>query len=111
VDGGRLTVISRSATREGDLVRRSYALPAETGPASAAFYRSDVMSIFTGDLFVAAASGRELLRLRFDPGNASRVISMERLLKDEIGALRVVVEGRDGGLYVATDGEVYRLSR
>jgi glucose/arabinose dehydrogenase len=108
-DSGRLSMISTSAALRGEVVRRSYALPAGTGPASAAFYRGDKLSMFKGDLFVAAASGRELLRLRFDPDDLSRVISVERLLKDQIGTVGVVAEGRDGALYVASDGGLYRL--
>jgi glucose/arabinose dehydrogenase len=65
---------------------------------------------FKGNLFIAAETGRELIRLRFDPANASRVAATERLLKDRIGALRVVAEGRDGGLYIATQDTLYRLA-
>ncbi len=108
-DGGRLSVIPANGTSEGVASRTSYALPAATGPASAAFYRSNLMSMFTGNLFIAAESGRELLRLRFDPDNGSRVISMERLLKNQIGTVRVVAEGRDGALYIATDKGLFRL--
>ena len=108
-DNGRLSVISGRTTRERDASRKSYALPAAIGPASAAFYRSNLMAMFKGNLFIAAATGRELLRLRFDPDDASKVISVERLLKDQIGSLRVVAEGRDGVLYIATDRGLYRL--
>ena len=48
------------------------------------------MSIFKGNLFIAAETGRQLIRLRFDPDNASKVLSVERMLTDEIGAVRVV---------------------
>jgi glucose/arabinose dehydrogenase len=68
------------------------------------------MAMFKGDLFIAAETGRELLRLRFDANDASKVISVERLLKDQIGTLRVVAEGRDGALYIATERGVYRLA-
>ncbi len=108
-DSGRLSVIPANAGRESNTSRTSYALPPATGPTSAAFYRSNVISIFKDNLFIAAESGRELLRLRFDPDNPSRVISTERLLKDQIGTLRVVAEGRDGALYVGTDSGLYRL--
>ena len=69
-----------------------------------------MMPFFKDNLFIAAEVGRELIRLRFDPDNASRVISVERLLTDRIGALRVVAEGKDGALYVATESALYRLA-
>ena len=49
------------------------------------------------------------MRLQFDTADATRITSVERLMKDEIGPLRVVVEGRDGALYIASDTALYRL--
>jgi len=68
------------------------------------------MPIFKGNLFIAAEMGRELMRLRFDPDNSTKVISFEKLLTDQIGAVRVVSEGPDGALYVATESVLYRLA-
>ena len=68
------------------------------------------MPIFKGNLFIAAEMGRQLIRLRFDPDNASKIVTFERLLKDQIGAVRVVSEGPDGGLYIATESVLYRLA-
>ena len=78
--------------------------PAGTGAASAAFYRGDLMPIFKGNLFIAAEMGRQLIRLRFDPDNASKIVSVERMLTDQIGAVRVVSEGPDRRA-VHRDGE------
>ncbi len=109
-DAGRLSAVVKSAGQSRATVRTSYALPAGTGAASAAFYRGDLMSIFKGDLFIAAEMGRQLMRLKFDPENASKVVSVERMLTDEIGPVRVVSEGPDGALYVATESVLYRLA-
>ena len=68
------------------------------------------MPDFKGNLLIAANGGRELIRLQFDPDNPSRVAGVERLLTNEIGGLRVVTEGRDGAVYVATESVLYRLS-
>lgn len=110
VDGGRISAVIKEPGQSGVASRTSYALPAGTGAASAAFYRGDLMPIFKGNLFVAAELGRQLIRLRFDPSNTTKIVSVERLLTDEIGALRVVGEGPDGALYIATESVLYRLA-
>ncbi len=109
-DAGRLSAVVKSAGQSRAALRTAYALPSGTGAASAAFYRGDLMSIFKGNLFIAAEMGRQLMRLRFDPDNASKIVSVERMLTDEIGAVRVVSGGPDGALYVATESVLYRLA-
>ncbi len=109
-DAGRLSAVVNDSGHSRAALRTSYALPAGTGPSSAAFYRGEVMPVFKGDLFIAAELGRQLLRLRFDPNNASRIVSVERMLADQIGPVRVVGEGPDGGLYIATESVLYRLA-
>jgi glucose/arabinose dehydrogenase len=109
-DAGRLSAVAKNAGQSRAALRTAYALPAGTGAASAAFYRGDLMSIFKGNLFVAAELGRQVIRLRFDPDDASKIASVERMLTDEIGAVRVVSEAPDGALYIATDSVLYRLA-
>jgi glucose/arabinose dehydrogenase len=109
-DAGRLSAVPKDAGQSSAAARTSYTLPAGTGAASAAFYRGDLMSIFKGNLFIAAEMGRQLMRLRFDPDNGSKILSVERMLTDEIGAVRVVSEGPDGALYIATENVLYRLA-
>ena len=109
-DAGRLSAVVKDAGQSRAAFRTSYALPAGTGAASAAFYRGDLMPMFKGNLFIAAEMGRQLIRLRFDPENASKVVSVERMLHDQIGAVRVVAEAPDGGLYIATESVLYRLA-
>jgi glucose/arabinose dehydrogenase len=109
-DAGRLSAVVTSAAESRAASRTSYALPPGTGASSATFYRGDLMSIFRGNLFVAAELGRQLIRLRFDPKEPSRIVSTERMLIDQIGALRVVGEGSDSALYVATESVLYRLA-
>ena len=50
------------------------------------------------------------MRLRFAPDNPSRIISSERLLTEQIGALRVVADSKDGALYIATETALYGLA-
>jgi glucose/arabinose dehydrogenase len=109
-DAGRLSAVVKSPGQSRAAFRTSYALPEGTGAASAAFYRGDLMAMFKGDLFIAAETGRQLMRLRFDPDDASKVVSVERLLQDQIGGVRVVAEAPDGGLYLATENVLYRLA-
>ena len=109
-DAGRLSAVVKDAGQSRAALRTAYALPAGTGAASAAFYRGTLMSVFKGNLFIAAEMGRQLIRMRFDPDNASKVVSVERMLTDEIGAVRVVSEGPDGALYIATESVLYRLA-
>jgi glucose/arabinose dehydrogenase len=109
-DAVRLSAVAGDPKQKRAAFRTSYALPAGTGATSAAFYRGDLMPMFRGNLFISAEVGRELIRLRFDPDNASRIVSVERLLKDQIGAVRVVAEGKDGALYIATESVLYRLA-
>jgi glucose/arabinose dehydrogenase len=109
-DAGRLSAVVKDPGQSRAAFRTSYALPAGTGAASAAFYAGDRISIFKGNLFIAAEMGRQLIRLRFDPDNATKVVSVERMLHDQIGAVRVVSEGPDGALYIATESVLYRLA-
>jgi glucose/arabinose dehydrogenase len=110
IDAGRLSAVLKDAGQSRAAFRTSYALPPGTGAASAAFYRGDLMPIFTGNLFIAAEVGRQVIRLRFDPDNASKIVSVERMLSDQIGAVRAVAEGPDGALYIATESVLYRLA-
>jgi glucose/arabinose dehydrogenase len=109
-DAGRLSAVAKAAGQPRAAFHTSYALPEGTGATSAAFYRGDLTPIFKGDLFIAAEAARQLIRLRFDPENSSKIVTVERMLQDEIGAVRVVAEGPDGGLYIATESVLYRLA-
>jgi glucose/arabinose dehydrogenase len=110
LDAGRLSAVAADAKQRHAAFRTSYALPPGTGASSATFYRGALMPMFRGNLFVAAETGGELMRLRFDPNSTTRIVSVERLLKDQIGGLRVVSEGNDGALYIATTNALYRLA-
>ena len=99
--GGRLR---RAASRTG------YALPEGIGASGATFYRGSLIPAFRGNLFLAAEAGQHLMRLHFDEKDATRIVKVETLLKDEVGPIRVVAEGTDGVLYIATDMALYRLS-
>jgi glucose/arabinose dehydrogenase len=102
--------VTSDARQKQAAFRTAYTLPAGTGATSTAFYRGELMPIFKGNLFVAAETARQLIRLRFDPDDPLRIVSVERLLRDEIGAVRVVAEGKDGALYIASESALFRLA-
>ena len=109
--GGRLSAVTAQSTQQRRAAfRTAYTLPQGTGASSATFYRGDLIPIFRGNLFVAAATGQQLMRLQFDADVPNRVTSVEYLLKDEIGPVHVVGESRDGRLYVASDTSLYRVA-
>ena len=90
--------------------RASYALPQALGAASLAFYESDAVRQFRGDLFVAAREGGYLLRVTFDSGDRTRAVQTEKLLENRLGSVRAVVCGPDGALYVASATAVWKLA-
>lgn len=110
IDAGRLSAVSRDVQQNRVTSRTSYALPAGTGAASAAFYRGGLMPIFQDNLFIAAEEGRQLIRLRFDSGDASKIVTVDRMLDDQVGPVRVVAASPDGALYIATESVLYRLA-
>ncbi|WP_257668249.1 PQQ-dependent sugar dehydrogenase [Parapedobacter tibetensis] len=80
-------------------------------PGGMTFYRSDVIREWKNNIFVAALSGKHLIRLIVRDG---KVIGEERFLADQGVRLRDVQEGPDGALYVICDmaeGRIYRISK
>lgn len=78
-----------------------YLVPA-IDPSGAAFYASDTIAGFRGDMFVSALSGRQIQRVRFDANHPGQVIATERLLEGAFGRIGDIVAGADGALYFCT---------
>lgn len=74
----------------------------QPGASGAVFYRAAAWPAFHGDLFVAAAEGGHLLRVRFDERDPLRPVESEPLFAGQLGPLRQVMAGIDGTLYVCT---------
>ena len=87
----------------------TYALPPDTDPSDVTCYRGDLFPSFRGDLFVSAEGGSQLLRVKVDPRAPARIVATERLLEG-IGPIRSVAVGPEGGIYVATETSIARLS-
>jgi glucose/arabinose dehydrogenase len=102
--------LAQTSGRLSSVGGASYSLPDGTGAASAAFYRGNLIPVFRDNLFIAAEAGRHLMRFLFDPKNSERIIAAERLMQDQVGAVRVVGMGPDEALYVASDTALFRLA-
>jgi glucose/arabinose dehydrogenase len=91
------------------VVQERWALPAASTPSGAAFARGTLIPALAGDLLVASSEGRQILRVRFDPLNRSRVAATEPLLQDLVGPVVAIASGPDGSIYFATPRSVGRL--
>ena len=76
-------------------------------PSGMAFYSSDAMPEWQGNLFIGALAGQHISRLVLEGG---RVMYEERLLSDESQRFRDILSHPDGSLYAITDGgSLYRV--
>ena len=71
-------------------------------PSSLYFYNGDRFKGWKGSVFVGALTTRALIRVSFN--QPSQAEQRENLLADFRQRIRDVVEGPDGNLYVATEG-------
>jgi glucose/arabinose dehydrogenase len=110
---GRLSAVGVAPTSQKQrrgTARVSYSLPEGTGAASAVFYQGNLMPFFRDNLFIAAATGSHLIRLQFDANSQERITSVERLLQDQVGPIRLVAVGRESALYIATNTALLTLA-
>jgi glucose/arabinose dehydrogenase len=107
---GELEMITADAAQKSRGVARARVpLAARIGATSVAFYDADLLPAFQGDLLIAARASGQLLRLRFDRRDPSKVLSTERLLSDA-ASLTLVAVGTDGAVYIGTDRTLLRLA-
>jgi glucose/arabinose dehydrogenase len=77
-------------------------------PSGIAFYNSDRIPEWKGDLFVACLSGSHVVRLRI---KHNRVTGEEWLLEHLGERFRALTQGKNGALYIVTDGgKLYRVT-
>jgi len=102
------TKIGVGTQKEG-LEQPIYYWDPSIAPSGMAFYTSDLVPAWKGNLFVGALAGRHLARLVLD---GEVVVGEERLLSDLGERIRDVRQGPDGALYVLTyspNGRVLRI--
>ena len=109
-DDARISaVVAAAGSRTRGVTKTTLRLPSDSRPSSIAAYRGDRLPSLQHSLLVASAEGRHLLRIRLDPADATRVLGVDRLLQNRIGAVRAVTMGPDGAVYLAGDGAIHRL--
>jgi glucose/arabinose dehydrogenase len=112
VDGedARIAAVAAApGARKRGVTRTTLRLPADSRPAGIAAYRGDRLPSFQHSLLVPSVEGQHLLRIRLDPADATRILGVDRLLQNRFGAVRAVVMGPDGAVYVGVDSAIYRL--
>lgn len=78
-------------------------------PSGIAFYNSNVIPEWKGNLFVGGLSSMHIARLVI---KNNKVVGEERLLKDQGERFRALAVGKDGALYAVTDaGKFYRIGK
>jgi glucose/arabinose dehydrogenase len=100
---------SGDKSKRGGIVQQRWSLPPASHPSGAAFVRGTLMPTLSGDLMIASNEGRQLLRVRFDPLDRSRVAATEPVLQDLVGPIVAVASGPGGAIYFATLTSVGRL--
>ncbi|MGF6180765.1 glucose/arabinose dehydrogenase [Massilia sp. UYP32] len=101
---GRVTPFSRLAGFEAPLLEWTPSI----APSGLAVYDGALFPEWRGDLLVPALRGRALHRVVRDGG---RIVGQQTLLAELNQRLRDVKVGRDGAIYVLTDGLDARLLR
>ena len=101
---GRVTPFSRLAGFEAPLLEWTPSV----APSGLAVYDGALFPEWRGDLLVPALRGRALHRVVRDGG---RIVGQQTLLAELNQRLRDVKVGRDGAIYVLTDGLDARLLR
>ena len=96
-------LVSHDETLEGTIAPLIQFTPAEA-PASAAFYTSDVLPMFTHSFFFGALRGRGLVRVVFSSDDPRAIVTLEKIVSD-VGRVRTVIEGPDGYIYFSTSNQ------
>lgn len=100
---GVLDVLGSDGSGSERHVLGRYALPPDVEPSAVAVYRAERVPELTGNVFVASARGRELLRVQPNASDRTQTPTAERLFGGDVGGVRAVAVSAAGEIYVATD--------
>jgi len=92
--------------RHGATVRR-YALPSGIAESNLAIYQSNVIPAFSGNMLIADAMSRSILRVRFDRSGA--IAETEWLFRGGFDSIKAISVAPDGSLYVSTGDQLVRI--
>jgi glucose/arabinose dehydrogenase len=107
---GRLSAVVATGTRgKRGVTTATVPLPDAPQPSSMTFYRGGVIPALEGTLLIASTKSAYLLRVRFDPDNRTHIVGADKLLRDQVGAIRAVTIGPDGAVYFAAGNAIGRL--
>jgi glucose/arabinose dehydrogenase len=95
---------------EIDAPRVTWGLPEFEPTSSMAFYRGELFPELRGNLLIASAAARRILRVGFS-GDSLRAVSSEPLLVDRVGPILVVIAAPGGALYFCTETALGRVER
>ncbi len=111
-EGGGLldAVVDEPRTGRRGRIAARYRLPDGQVPSSAFFYRGGLIKEWTGALLIALPDSGQLLRLRFDPEDGTKVVTSEIVLDTSAGRIRAVTGTADGLVYLANDDRLLSLT-
>ena len=101
--------IAGMRVEEGAPAATTWGLPAAEITSGMTFYAGERIPEFRGDLIIASATAKRLLRIKFG-ADPLRAEFSEPLLQHHVGPIRAVVAGPDGAIYFCTDTSLGRLT-
>ena len=106
-DGRKNVPVAKGLTARSDVEQPIYFWVPSIAPSGMAFYTSDLVPEWKGNLFVGAMVGQALVRLVLD---GERVVSEERLLTERKQRIREVRQGPDGALYLLSGADLLKVT-
>lgn len=101
--------VGTGITQQDGLEQPVYYWDPVLSPSGMTFYTGTEMPEWKNDLFITGLNSNHIARLVI---KNNKVVGEERLLTGEGQRFRSITQGKDGALYVITDGgRLYRISR
>ncbi len=100
--------LGEGITQKNGMEQPVYYWDPAISPSGITFYANGEITEWNNNLFVAALSGKHIIRLVIEN---NLVVGEERLMEEENKRFRDVLQGKDGALYAITDGSGANLYR